>query len=145
MNVILIKNAFFLQIEVSCILGGMQTVCHRFPHLITSTKKLPTATTTPTPTPTQSTKKFRRLSLSSTFSISSMSSLSDSRTNSTVSVDKAYDVDRKLSTEIPWMPTLVLGNNVFLGRREQSDDPRVIQSLGITDVVSIGRYLLSLA
>lgn len=134
------------QIDVSCILGGMQLVCQRFPHLISLAKKPPKTSTN-----SNSTKnKFRRLSLSSTFSISSLSSLSECGTESTVSVDRAHhNFEQKRSSpasnwsksipDIPWMPTLVLGNNIFLGRREQADDPRAIQSLGITDVVSIGR------
>ena len=74
------------QIEVSCILGGMQLVCQRFPHLISLAKKPPKTSTN-----SNSTKnKFRRLSLSSTFSISSLSSLSECGTDSTVSVDRAH-------------------------------------------------------
>jgi hypothetical protein len=37
------------------------------------------------------------------------------------------------------MPTLVLGNSVFLGRREQADDVRVVSGLGISHIISIGR------
>jgi hypothetical protein len=62
------------------------------------------------------------------------------RTASTISFDKVFDAEKSTKNdEIPWMPTLVLGNDVFLGRREQADDFRVVSELGITNIVSIGR------
>lgn len=40
---------------------------------------------------------------------------------------------------IPWMPTLIKNEQVFLGRYEQSEEKTVIKGLGITHVLSIGR------
>ena len=40
---------------------------------------------------------------------------------------------------VPWMPTLVHRNGIFLGRAEQAEDSRVYQELGLTHVLSIGR------
>ena len=115
-------------------------VCKRFPHLVTlATKKSTTSR--------HAKNEKRRLSLSSTFSISSsdsssLMSMSGAWSASTASVDRITASEKSTSVvvdEIPWMPTLVLGNDVFLGRREQADDHRVVSGLGITHIVSIGR------
>jgi len=47
---------------------------------------------------------------------------------------------------IPWMPTLVpkaatVPAGVYLGRHEQAESGPVIASLGITHILSIGRYI----
>ena len=58
---------------------------------------------------------------------------------STVPAEDAND-DGMSSITIPWMPTMVFENRVFLGRREQVEDIRVLKCLNITHVLSIGRY-----
>ena len=45
-----------------------------------------------------------------------------------------------IPSSIPWMPTLVHRNGIFLGRAEQAEDSRIYQELGLTHVLSIGRY-----
>ena len=44
-----------------------------------------------------------------------------------------------IPSSIPWMPTLVHRNGIFLGRAEQAEDSRIYQELGLTHVLSIGR------
>jgi hypothetical protein len=41
---------------------------------------------------------------------------------------------------VPWMPCSILGGSIYLGSLEQVRNPIVIRGLGITHVVSIGRY-----
>jgi hypothetical protein len=40
---------------------------------------------------------------------------------------------------IPWMPTLIKTDRLYLGRHEQAEEKSVIDNLGITHVLSIGR------
>ena len=51
---------------------------------------------------------------------------------------KSYLGEEDMVT-IPWMPTAVHRNSVFLGRREQVEDIQVLNKLSITHVLSIGR------
>ena len=41
---------------------------------------------------------------------------------------------------IPWMPTLVVTRQIYLGRHEQAEERSVVGGLEITHVLSIGRY-----
>jgi hypothetical protein len=41
---------------------------------------------------------------------------------------------------IPWMPTLVRTPQLFLGRHEQAEERTVVEGLGITHMLSIGRW-----
>jgi len=108
-------------IEVNCILGGFDSVADSFPHLTTvETPGDNSGMTSPMP---------------------SLANISDASTipagNDDISSgDSVYDAD---SVTIPWMPTMVMANCVFLGRREQVEDIRVIRNLNITHVLSIGR------
>jgi len=43
------------------------------------------------------------------------------------------------SISVPWMPCSVMASSLFLGSLEQARNPKVIKSLGITHIVSIGR------
>ena len=52
-----------------------------------------------------------------------------------------YTQRAAISYNIPWMPTLVHRNGIFLGKAEQAEDPRVYSELGLTHVLSIGRYV----
>ena len=54
-------------------------------------------------------------------------------------VNKEYPRQTADVTTIPWMPTLVHRNGIFLGRAEQAEDSRVYRELGLTHVLSIGR------
>ena len=54
-------------------------------------------------------------------------------------VSKEYPRQTTDVTTIPWMPTLVHRNGIFLGRAEQAEDSRVYRELGLTHVLSIGR------
>ena len=44
------------------------------------------------------------------------------------------------SISVPWMPCSVMASSLFLGSLEQARNPKVIKSLGITHIVSIGRW-----
>ena len=40
---------------------------------------------------------------------------------------------------IPWMPTLIKSERLYLGRHEQAEELTVLKGLSITHVLSIGR------
>ena len=42
---------------------------------------------------------------------------------------------------IPWMPTLVVTRQIYLGRHEQAEERSVVEGLEITHVLSIGRWV----
>ena len=54
-------------------------------------------------------------------------------------VSQGYPKLATIPSTIPWMPTLVHRNGIFLGRAEQAEDSRVYKELGLTHVLSIGR------
>ena len=51
-------------------------------------------------------------------------------------IERAVDPVRR---SIHWMPSMLLHNKLYLGRTDQASDPTVIQSLGITHILSTSR------
>ena len=51
-------------------------------------------------------------------------------------VERAVDPVRQ---SISWMPNMILDRKLYLGRTDQASDPTVIQSLGITHILSTSR------
>ena len=43
---------------------------------------------------------------------------------------------------IPWMPTLVVTRQIYLGRHEQAEERSVVEGLEVTHVLSIGRFVV---
>jgi len=105
---------------VNCILGGFDSVAISFPHLTTEETSGGDNSGLTSPMP----------SLANISNASTVPAMDDTPS------ENVYDVD---SVTIPWMPTMVMANSVFLGRREQVEDIRVIRKLNITHVLSIGR------
>ena len=50
------------------------------------------------------------------------------------------DVIDGVVPSVPWMPSLIKNEQLFLGKHEQAEDRTVISGLKITHVLSIGRY-----
>ena len=46
---------------------------------------------------------------------------------------------RKEAFMVPWMPCSIMASSIYLGTFEQARNPSVIETLGITHVLSIGR------
>ena len=102
---------FFFQVEVSCILGGIQRCERLFPHLITHKNH-----------EDEDTAKYNLVPNGGT----NHSVMGNNR--------KAEE-----ALAVPWMPCSVYTNSIFLGSLEQARNPEVIKSLDITHIVSIGR------
>ena len=51
-------------------------------------------------------------------------------------VERAVEPVRR---SIHWMPSMILDRKLYLGRTDQASDPTVIQSLGITHILSTSR------
>ena len=102
---------------MNCILGGFDSVASSFPHMTSTGAAAEKVEESP-----------------------SVSDLSEASTLPAEEAEAAAEVTA--ATSIPWMPTMVFQNRVFLGRREQVEDIRVLRCLNITHVLSIGRQVL---
>ena len=110
-----------LQIEdVFIILGGFSSIESRFPHLILRPPPPPPAPPSP-----------QHLQSSTPNQLSVLGSPSPPIPPS--------PPPPPLRGLIPWMPTLVGSDRLFLGRHEQAEADAVVFGLGITHVLSIGR------
>jgi len=109
----IITNLTVARIEVSCILGGMRRVESRFPHLMSKTSK----------------KEHSNLSNGHTHL--------KPRDEGTSRIVKGHQ-QRKEAFMVPWMPCSIMASSIYLGTFEQARNPSVIETLGITHVLSIG-------
>ena len=104
---------FVIQVEVSCILGGIQRCERLFPHLITHKNN----------NENEDTAKYNLVP--------------NGTTHNNTNTEHNRKAEEALA--VPWMPCSVLANSIFLGSLEQARNPEVIKSLDITHIVSIGR------
>ena len=121
----------YTQIEdVFIILGGFSSISSRFPHLVHHLRPPP-----PRPLSSSSSSSFSSRPPSS--SVCPPPPLPRPSPPSPPSPSPPPP----LRGIIPWMPTLVRSDRLFLGRHEQAEAHTVVCGLGITHLLSIGRWV----